>query len=43
MRDWLDENCGGWSVHDVERTERAIRGIVGKRLTYRNPNSPIAA
>jgi transposase-like protein len=25
-------------VNDVERTERAIRGIVGKRLTYRTTN-----
>jgi hypothetical protein len=23
------------SLDDVERTERAIKGIVGKRLTYR--------
>src|ERR1700674_2697967 len=25
-------------VDDVERTDRALKGIVGKRLTYRNPN-----
>src|SRR5438034_3361881 len=24
-------------VDDVQRTERAIKGIVGKRLTYRDP------
>jgi hypothetical protein len=28
-------------VDDVERTERAIRGIIGKRLTYRTTNRQI--
>jgi transposase-like protein len=26
-------------VNDVERTERALKGIVGKRLTYRTPHN----
>jgi ISXO2-like transposase domain len=26
-------------VGDVERTEKALRGIVGKRLTYREPRA----
>jgi hypothetical protein len=26
-------------VDDVERTERALKGVVGKRLTYRTANS----
>src|ERR1700730_9815561 len=29
-------------VDDVERTERAIRGIIGKRLTYRTTHSQAA-
>jgi transposase-like protein len=29
-------------VHDTERTERAIRGIIGKRLTYRTTRSQAA-
>lgn len=29
-------------VDDVERTERAIRGIIGKRLTYRTTRSEAA-
>jgi transposase-like protein len=29
-------------VNDVERTERAIRGIIGKRLTYRTTRSQTA-
>jgi hypothetical protein len=27
-------------VDDTERTIRALRGIVGKRLTYRGPDGP---
>lgn len=30
-------------VDDVERTERAIRGIIGKRLTYRTTSGKAAA
>jgi hypothetical protein len=30
-------------VNDVERTERAIRGIIGKRLTYRTTSGKAAA
>jgi transposase-like protein len=33
--DFRYSNRIGLGVDDVERTERAIRGIVGKRLTYR--------
>jgi hypothetical protein len=29
-------------VDDAERTSRALAGIKGKRLTYRNPNSATA-
>ena len=29
-------------INDVERTERAIRGIIGKRLTYRTTSSQAA-
>lgn len=33
----------GLGVGDVERTVRAIRGIIGKRLTYRDSSGPAAA
>jgi len=33
--DFRYSNRSGLGVGDVERTERALRGIVGKRLTYR--------
>ena len=33
--DFRYSNRSGLGVNDVERTERALRGIVGKRLTYR--------
>jgi hypothetical protein len=29
-------------IGDVERTDAAVRGIVGKRLTYRTVNRPVA-
>jgi hypothetical protein len=30
-------------IDDTERTMRALRGIVGKRLTYRPANEPLSA
>lgn len=33
--DFRYSNRVGLGVDDVERTNRAVRGIVGKRLTYR--------
>jgi hypothetical protein len=40
--DFRYSNRVALGVHDAERTERAIRGIVGKRLTYRKPDSASA-
>ena len=40
--DFRHNNRAGLGVNDVERTERAIRGIVGKRLTYRTTHRPEA-
>jgi hypothetical protein len=33
--DFRYSNRAALGIEDVERTERAIRGIIGKRLTYR--------
>jgi hypothetical protein len=32
----------GLGIDDAERTTRTLRGIVGKRLTYRRPNEEIS-
>lgn len=37
--DFRHNNRMALGIDDVERTERAIRGIIGKRLTYRTTNS----
>ena len=37
--DFRYSNRAALGVDDVERTERAIRGIIGKRLTYRTTRS----
>jgi hypothetical protein len=36
--DFRYSNRVALGIGDVERTERAILGITGKRLTYRNPD-----
>ena len=36
--DFRYNNRSGLGVEDVERAENALRGIVGKRLTYRTPD-----
>ena len=41
--DFRHSNRIALGVDDVERTERAIRGIIGKRLTYRTTRNPKAA
>lgn len=38
--DFRHNNRIALGVDDVERTERAIRGIIGKRLTYRTTHRP---
>jgi ISXO2-like transposase domain len=38
--DFRHNNRIALGVDDIERTERAIRGIVGKRLTYRTTHRP---
>jgi hypothetical protein len=40
--DFRYSNRIGLGVDDVERTERALKGIVGKRLTYRTPHNRAA-
>lgn len=39
--DFRHNNRVGLGIDDVERSDRAIRGIVGKRLTYRTTHSQI--
>src|SRR5262249_5617302 len=41
--DFRYTNRIGVGVDDVQRTERAVKGIVGKRLRYRGPRSGAAA
>jgi transposase-like protein len=36
--DFRYNNRSGLGIEDAERAESALRGIVGKRLTYRNPH-----
>jgi transposase-like protein len=36
--DFRYNNRVGLGVHDVERADRALKGIIGKRLTYRWPD-----
>jgi transposase-like protein len=36
--DFRYSNRAGLGVDDVQRTERALKGVVGKRLTYRTPH-----
>jgi hypothetical protein len=36
--DFRYSNRSALGVEDVPRTEKALRGIVGKRLTYRRPD-----
>ena len=36
--DFRYSNRVALGVHDVDRADRALKGIVGKRLTYRTPN-----
>ena len=38
--DFRHNNRIALGIDDVERAERALRGIVGKRLTYRTTNRP---
>jgi transposase-like protein len=38
--DFRYSNRAALGVDDEERTERAVRGIIGKRLTYRTTRSP---
>jgi transposase-like protein len=40
--DFRYNNRSGLGVNDAERAENALRGIVGKRLTYRYPNGTAA-
>jgi transposase-like protein len=40
--DFRYNNRSGLGVEDVERAENALKGIVGKRLTYRYPNGTAA-
>jgi transposase-like protein len=40
--DFRYNNRSGLGVEDAERTTNALRGIVGKRLTYRYPNGTAA-
>jgi len=40
--DFRYNNRSAMGVEDVERASKAVRGIVGKRLTYRNPNGTAA-
>src|SRR5271166_69285 len=40
--DFRHNNRIALGVDDIERTDRAIRGKIGKRLTYRTTNQPIA-
>ena len=35
--DFRYNNRSGLGVEDIERAERALKGIEGKRLTYRQP------
>jgi transposase-like protein len=37
--DFRYNTCVALGINDEERTERALRGIVGKRITYRTPRS----
>jgi len=37
--DFRYSNRAALGINDVERTERAIRGIIGKRLTYKKPRN----
>lgn len=39
--DFRYSNRGALGVKDEERTERAIRGIVGRRLTFRTTNREV--
>ena len=36
--DFRYSNRVALGVNDIERTHRAVRGVVGKRLTYRKPH-----
>ena len=40
--DFRYSNRAALGIEDEERTERAIRGIIGKRLTYRTARSQAA-
>jgi transposase-like protein len=40
--DFRHNNRVALGVDDVERTDRALRGVVGKRLTYRTTHRPLA-
>jgi transposase-like protein len=35
--DFRDNERSGLNVSDVERAEKAVRGVVGKRMTYKQP------
>jgi len=36
--DFRDNERSSLKVTDAERTAKAVAGVVGKRLTYRNPD-----
>ena len=36
--DFRYSNRAALEINDVERSKKALKGIVGKRLTYRRPN-----
>jgi hypothetical protein len=40
--DFRYSNRAALGINDAERTERAIQGIIGKRLTYRTTRSKAA-
>ena len=39
--DFRHNNRSALKIEDVERTRNAIKGIVGKRLTYRGPDPQV--